>query len=131
MPRLQQFHGKPGRLHRRKQPLRQWPGLRPDPLKAKAQRTELGDQGFRFAGHLRLSQNLAVGVNNTHARAFRLARYPIYKAQRKSAPTLEAACWSHGPSEDGGMSRIRELGPALMGVRKAHTFELAQTCRRY
>jgi hypothetical protein len=70
VPRLQQFHGKARFPHRRKQPLRQGPGLQPDPLQAETQRTEPGDQGLRLARHLGLAHNLAIGVDNAHARAF-------------------------------------------------------------
>jgi hypothetical protein len=65
MPRLQQLHGKPGRLHRRKQPLRQRPGLQPDPLKAEAKRTEPGDQRLRLAGHL-ASRKILPLASTTH-----------------------------------------------------------------
>src|SRR3981081_4000541 len=66
VPRLQQFDRPPRFSQRPKKPLRQGAGLQPDPLKVKAGRAEPGDQRLRLAGHLGLSQNLAVCVNNTH-----------------------------------------------------------------
>ena len=70
VPRLQQFDRKPHLPQRRIKPLRQWPGLQPDPLQPQSQRAEPGDQCLRLTRHLRLPSDLAGPVDNTHARAF-------------------------------------------------------------
>ena len=50
VPPLQQFDRKPRLPQRCVKPLRQWPGLQPDPLQAQSQRAEPGDQCLRLTG---------------------------------------------------------------------------------
>ena len=56
--------------HRRVKPLRQGPGLQPDPLERQAERPEPANQFLRLARHLRFPDDLAGRVHHAHARAF-------------------------------------------------------------
>jgi hypothetical protein len=67
VPRLQKFDRKPGLFHCHIKPLRQWSRFQPDPPKPKAQGTKPPDQRCRLALDLRLANNLATPVHNTHA----------------------------------------------------------------
>ena len=69
MARLEQFHRQAGRLQASKEPLRQRPGLQADPRHRRPMCREPGDQHLRFAGHLGLFHDLALGIYDAHARA--------------------------------------------------------------
>jgi hypothetical protein len=70
VPRLQQFDRQARVSHRRVKPLRLRSGLQPDPGDLKPERAEPGNQRLPLAGSLVFANDLAAGVNNTHARAF-------------------------------------------------------------
>src|SRR5262249_7045297 len=70
VPRLDADHRQLGRCQRIDQPLRQRPGLDPDPAKAHAERGQKGDDSVRLGQHFLLQDYLAGLVDNAHRRLF-------------------------------------------------------------